>query len=155
VVNSVVVRQPHIRQVKLKVQIIEIDRSKIDSLVSTSSARVRIQRVSNRTVSLGRKLYARHNRTATTPDLSSNPLNLLFYNSGLNIGLTLQDLQNKQSRANSCRAHHYYAQRTEGVVSSGGEFPFPVVQGSSGGLTSITIQFRPYGVKLDFTPDRQ
>jgi pilus assembly protein CpaC len=35
---------------------------------------------------------------------------------------------------------------------SGGEFPFPVVQGSSGGLTSITIQFRPYGVKLDFTP---
>ena len=35
---------------------------------------------------------------------------------------------------------------------AGGEFPFPVVQGSSGGLTSITIQFRPYGVKLDFTP---
>ena len=27
-----------------------------------------------------------------------------------------------------------------------------MVQGSSGGLTSITIQFRPYGVKLDFTP---
>jgi pilus assembly protein CpaC len=27
-----------------------------------------------------------------------------------------------------------------------------VVQGSSGGLTSITIQFRPYGVRLDFTP---
>ena len=30
VVNSVVVRQPHIRQVKLQVEIIEIDRSKID-----------------------------------------------------------------------------------------------------------------------------
>ena len=26
------------------------------------------------------------------------------------------------------------------------------MQGSSGGLTSVTIQFRPYGVKLDFTP---
>jgi pilus assembly protein CpaC len=35
---------------------------------------------------------------------------------------------------------------------AGGEFPFPVIQGSSGGLTSITIQFRPYGVKLEFTP---
>ena len=35
---------------------------------------------------------------------------------------------------------------------SGGEFPFPVIQGSSGGLTSFTIQFRPFGVKLDFTP---
>ena len=30
VVNSVVVRQPHIRQVKLQVQIIEIDRSKLE-----------------------------------------------------------------------------------------------------------------------------
>ena len=35
---------------------------------------------------------------------------------------------------------------------SGGEFPFPVVQGGTGGFTSVTIQFRPYGVKLDFTP---
>jgi pilus assembly protein CpaC len=27
-----------------------------------------------------------------------------------------------------------------------------VIQGSSGGLTSITIQFRSYGVKVEFTP---
>ncbi len=32
VVNSLVVRQPHIAQVKLKVQIIEIDRSKLDAV---------------------------------------------------------------------------------------------------------------------------
>ena len=32
VVNSVVVRQAHLRQVKLKVQIVEVDRSKIDEL---------------------------------------------------------------------------------------------------------------------------
>ena len=36
---------------------------------------------------------------------------------------------------------------------SGGEFPFPVVQGGTGGsAAAITIQFRPYGVKVDFTP---
>ena len=34
---------------------------------------------------------------------------------------------------------------------AGGEFPFPVVQGTSTG-TSVSIQFRPYGVKLDFLP---
>ena len=28
-----------------------------------------------------------------------------------------------------------------------------MVQGSSTGLTSITIQFRPYGVKLEFLPE--
>jgi pilus assembly protein CpaC len=35
---------------------------------------------------------------------------------------------------------------------AGGEFPFPVVQGSSTGGTSVSISFRPYGVKLEFTP---
>jgi pilus assembly protein CpaC len=34
---------------------------------------------------------------------------------------------------------------------AGGQFPYPVPQSSSGG-TSITIQFEPYGVQLDFTP---
>jgi len=33
---------------------------------------------------------------------------------------------------------------------AGGEFPFPVVQPSQG-YTSVTIQFKPFGVKLDFT----
>jgi pilus assembly protein CpaC len=37
---------------------------------------------------------------------------------------------------------------------SGGEFPFPVIQpgGGAGSAASVTIQFRPYGVKVDFTP---
>ena len=35
---------------------------------------------------------------------------------------------------------------------SGGEIPFPVVQGGTGNSTAISIQFRPYGVKVDFTP---
>ena len=38
---------------------------------------------------------------------------------------------------------------------AGGEFPFPVVQGgTAGSAVAVTIQFKPYGVKLDFT-DRQ
>ena len=36
---------------------------------------------------------------------------------------------------------------------AGGQFPYPVVQPSgAGGVPLITIQFRPYGVQLDFTP---
>ena len=35
----------------------------------------------------------------------------------------------------------------------GASFPFPVVQpGSAGGTATVTIQFRQYGVKLEFTP---
>src|SRR5206468_3811995 len=37
---------------------------------------------------------------------------------------------------------------------SGGEFPFPVAQasGSSGTAPVISISFRPFGVKVEFTP---
>ena len=34
---------------------------------------------------------------------------------------------------------------------AGGEFPFPVVQGGTGNGTAMTIVFKPYGVKLEFT----
>jgi pilus assembly protein CpaC len=34
---------------------------------------------------------------------------------------------------------------------AGGEFPFPVVQGGGTNGVAVTIQFRPFGVKLDFT----
>lgn len=35
----------------------------------------------------------------------------------------------------------------------GGEFPYPVVQGGTAGTAAaITIQFKPFGVRLDFTP---
>jgi len=35
---------------------------------------------------------------------------------------------------------------------AGGEFPIPVVQGSGGGNSSVTIQFKEYGVRLNFKP---
>jgi pilus assembly protein CpaC len=36
---------------------------------------------------------------------------------------------------------------------AGGEFPFPIVQtGASGSAPIVTIEFKAYGVKLEFTP---
>ncbi len=35
---------------------------------------------------------------------------------------------------------------------AGGEFPYPVPQTGGNGTTTITIEFRKYGVKLDFRP---
>jgi len=34
---------------------------------------------------------------------------------------------------------------------AGGEFPFPVIQGNQGN-NAVTIQFKEFGIKLDFTP---
>jgi pilus assembly protein CpaC len=66
--------------------------------------------------------------------------------------LTLQDLQNKNIAQILAEPTITTLSGQKASFLAGGEFPFPVVQGSSGGLTSVTIQFRPYGVKLEFTP---
>jgi pilus assembly protein CpaC len=149
VVNSLVVKQPHVRQVKLKVQIIEIDRSKLDEFgINFFSG-------GKNTSATQTGQFSSINTTATAnpPTLSvSSPLNLLFYSSSLNVGLTVQDLQDLQVAQILAEPAITALSGQKASFLSGGEFPFPVVQGSSGGLTSITIQFRSYGVKLDFTP---
>jgi len=155
VVNSVVIRQPHIRQVRLKVQIIEVDRSKIDSLGVNIFSQGKNTSISQtgQFPSVGTTTATSTSGTATPPTLSvSNPLNLLFYNTGLNLGLTIQDLANKQVLQILAEPTITTLSGQKASFLSGGEFPFPVVQGSSGGTTSITIQFRSYGVKLEFTP---
>ena len=36
---------------------------------------------------------------------------------------------------------------------AGGEYPYPVVQPQAGGGYSVTIQFKEFGVRLNFTPN--
>jgi pilus assembly protein CpaC len=155
VVNSVVVQPPHPRQVKLRVQMIEIDRSKMDSFginflsqgkntSAVSTGQFPAVSVASSTTSTG---------TSTAPSLSvGNPLNLLLYSSSLNVGLILQDLQAKNIAQILAEPTITTVSGQKASFLSGGEFPFPVVQSSSGGFAAVTIQFRPYGVKLDFTP---
>src|SRR6202453_2683994 len=152
VVNSCTVRQLHTRQVKLKVQIIEIDRSKLEQFGINIFSQGK--NLTNSTTGQFPSTPTYTPSSGTTPATltTSNPLNLLFYNFGLNVGVTVQDLQDKQIAQILAEPTITTLSGQKASFLAGGEFPFPVVQGSSGGLTSITIQFRPYGVKLDFTP---
>jgi pilus assembly protein CpaC len=152
VVNSVVVRQPHISQVKLQVEIIEIDRSKIDQFGINLFSEGKNTGNSTTGQFPSTQTYTPGSGSAPATLTTSNPLNLLFYNFGLNIGLTVQDLQDRQIAQILAQPTITTLSGQKASFLAGGEFPFPVVQGSSGGLTSITIQFRPYGVRLDFTP---
>jgi pilus assembly protein CpaC len=153
VVNSVIVRQLHSRQVKLKVQIIEIDRSKLEQF-GINLFGPKGNNIANSTTGQFPSTQTYTPASGTTPAslATSDPLNLFFYNFGHNIGFSLQDLQGKQIAQILAEPTIVTLSGQKASFLAGGEFPFPVVQGSSGGLTSITIQFRPYGVKLDFTP---
>ena len=152
VVNSVVVRPPHIRQVRLQVEIVEIDRSKVEQFgINLFSYGKNLSNVTTGQFPSSQIYTPATGGTASTLT-SSNPLNLLFYNFGLNIGLALQDLQARNLAQILAEPAITTLSGQKASFLAGGEFPFPVVQGGAGGLTSITIQFRPYGVRLDFTP---
>ena len=155
VVNAILVRPPHLRQVRIKVQMIEVDRTKLDTFGINILSQGKNTGVSGtgQFPAVTTTTSTASTGTANPPSLTvSSALNLLYYNSGVNVGMILQDLQNKQLAQILAEPTITTLSGQKATFLSGGEFPFPVIQASAGGLASITIQFRPYGVKLDFTP---
>ena len=157
VTDAVVINPATVKQVTLKVRIVEVDRSKLNAFAfnffnaggKILAATTTGQAASTLAVTSGSGSgsVAGGNSVAVT-----NPLNFLLYSSQLNIGATLQDLETLNVLQILSEPTITAMSGEKGSFLAGGEFPFPVVQGGAGGLTSITIQFRPYGVKLDFTP---
>ena len=156
VANALTVAPVHPKQVRLEVRILEVDRTKLLQLginlfnpggnTNWVAATTTSQYAS--TASVGQSTGS-----AIGALLTSNPLNFMLYSSKLNLGATIADLQSKQ-------VLQILAEPTITTVSgekadflSGGEFPFPIVQaGGSGGAPVVSISFRPYGVKVEFTP---
>ena len=82
----------------------------------------------------------------------SNALNVFLYRPDLNLGATIEALAAK-GLVEILAEPNVLA--TDGIPASflaGGEFPFPVVQSSVNGQANVTIQFREFGIRLNFTP---
>ncbi len=158
VVNALNIAPGHPKQVRLQVRILEVDRSKAQQFginlfnpggsTSFLAATTTTQYPSTATLSQSGAASA-----AIATVVASNPLNFFLYSARANLGATIQDLQTKQ-------VLQILAEPTITTISgekadflSGGEFPFPIAQpGGSGQAPVITIQFRPFGVKVEFTP---
>jgi pilus assembly protein CpaC len=69
------------------------------------------------------------------------------------MGTTIQDLESKQILQILAEPTITTISGQKADFLSGGEFPFPIIQpGGTGASPVVTIQFRQYGVKLEFTP---
>jgi pilus assembly protein CpaC len=155
VANALTVSPGHPKQVRLKVRILEVDRSKAEQLgINLFNPGGNTSFLASTTTSqyASTAVYS-PNGTASGMLTTSDPLNFLLYSSKLNLGTTVKDLESKQ-------VLQILAEPTITTISgktadflSGGEFPFPMVQpGSNGTAPVVTISFRQYGVKLEFTP---
>ncbi len=153
IVNGLRVVAQHGKQVQLKLRIVEVDRARAQQFG--------VNLFGNGTSNIGSSSTQMFPSTLTTTPATSatpataviaDPLNFFFYNFTHGIGATVKDLEDKQ-------VLQILAEPTLTTLSglparflSGGEFPVPVVQGGVGNSNAVTIVFRPYGVKVDFTP---
>jgi pilus assembly protein CpaC len=160
VANALTVVQTHPKQVRLQVRILEVDRSKL------LQQGVNLFNPGGNTSFLASATTGQYPSTATLTEsgsggnlggitlAASNPLNFFLYSTKLNLGATIQDLQNKQVLQILAEPTITTISGVKADFLSGGQFPFPVVQpgGGAGGAPVVSIQFRDFGVKVEFTP---
>ena len=82
-----------------------------------------------------------------------NELNLFAFYPGINLGATLQAMEQRGMAEVLAEPNLLAADGKEASFLAGGEYPFPMVQGTSGGISgAVTLMFKKYGVELDFIP---
>lgn len=162
VVNGLLVFTPaHSKQIMLKVRFAEVDRGKMNTfginILSTGGANtvgtVSTQQFTAPTAGGSITGTIGGNVQGTSSSFSTNSLlNIFLFRPDLNIGATIQDLETKNVLQILAEPDLLAVSGEPAHFLAGGEFPYPVVQGTSaGGAGAVTIQFRPYGIKLDFT----
>ena len=79
-------------------------------------------------------------------------LNLFVMNTKYNIGVVIKALQQKGYFQSLAEPNLIAYNGQEASFLAGGEFPVPVVQGGAGQTNAVTIQWKEFGVRLNFTP---
>lgn len=142
-------------QILLKVIFASVDRSKSNSLGINLFSTGLGNTISG--ISTGQfsppTLTTASGTTAASATLS-NELNLFAFFPGLNLGATIEALEVKGLVQVLSEPNVLAQNGKQASFLAGGEYPYPVVQGSSGSGsgTSVTIEFKEYGVRLNFIP---
>lgn len=82
------------------------------------------------------------------------PLNLWAFYPGLNVGATIQALEQKGLSETLAEPNIVAKNGHQASFLAGGQYPYPVAQSgvAGGGSAPITIQYKEYGVLLAFLP---
>ena len=87
----------------------------------------------------------------TTSQTVSNVLNLFLFRPDIHFGAVIEALQNKNLLQILAEPNLIAVNGKKASFLAGGQFPFPIVQPGAG-FTAVTISFKEFGVKLEFTP---
>lgn len=148
------------QEVLLEVHFAEVDRTAIMQLganiFSTGAANTPGSTTTGQFGSVGNPLEVANSiggslKGFTTDFKNIDPLNLFLFRPDLNLGVTLKLLQQKNVLQILAEPNLIAVNGKEASFLAGGEFPVPVPQ--SGAVAgAITIQYKEFGVRLNFVP---
>ena len=81
----------------------------------------------------------------------SSVLNMFLFQPNIHLGAVIEALQSKNLLQILAEPNLIAVNGKKASFLAGGQFPFPIVQPGQG-FTAVTISFKEFGVKLDFTP---
>jgi pilus assembly protein CpaC len=139
-------------QILLKVRFISVDRTKSQQLginIFSNGFGNTIGGISTGSLSTTTPT----GNTGATVTGGTTPTNISVFYPGLNIGATIQALQSNVGGQVLAEPNLLAANGKQASFLAGGEYPYPMVQGGSGGAgAAVTIAFKEYGVRLNFIP---
>jgi pilus assembly protein CpaC len=159
-VNLLKVQVPKTQpQILLKIRFADVDRSISQALgmnLFSTGATNTIGAISTQQFSppgVATNSQSSGGSTSSTPSISlSQALNVFLYRPDLNLGATIEALENKNLLQILAEPNLLTLNERPASFLAGGEFPFPTLQGGGAGLGAVTIQFREFGIRLNFTP---
>jgi pilus assembly protein CpaC len=89
--------------------------------------------------------------SGTATQTINNVLNLFLFRPDIHFGAVIEALQNKNLLQILAEPNLIAVNGKKASFLAGGQFPFPIVQPGAG-FTAVTISFKEFGVKLEFTP---
>jgi pilus assembly protein CpaC len=145
-------------EVLLEVKFADVDRSTINqlgvNLLSTSPAKNVFTTQTGEFSPTGLQANSpiTTGSNGNVPFTLSDLMNIFIFRPDINLGAVIRALEQKNLLQILAEPNVLAETGKEASFLAGGQFPFPVVQGSTGGVPVVTIQFHEYGVKLRFTP---
>ena len=149
IVNHISVPDPG--QVLLQVRFAEVSRTAIEK------AGINLLRIGDDYsggTSTGRPSFGGDVAADGVTDVLSDALNIFLIDHQNGVGAFIQALKSNGLFRSLAEPNLLAVHGQEASFLAGGEFPYPVVQGGSN-VGAVTIQWREYGIRLNFTPTIQ
>jgi len=146
------------QEVLLEVKFAEVDRSALSqvgiNVFSTGAANLIGTTTTGQYGGFGSQAITQtqgQNTPYSATQTVSNVLNMFLFSPNLHLGAVIEALETKNLLQILSEPNLIAVNGKKASFLAGGQFPFPIVQPGAG-FTAVTISFKEFGVKLEFTP---